>query len=140
MRRFIPWIVLLTAGFCLFAATGCRQETAEVKKTFDLDGFMPVYNRYIERWLHQQVAATTALIEKNNTALATAEGEAKTTLEQKAKTLQRELDKWNFRLSVGGYFKVGDPKDIPADLSWEIGMNEDEVGDPAARKGGVLRR
>ena len=140
MRRFFSSFAFLTALTCVLAATGCRKHAEEASHTFDLDGFMPVYNRYITKWLHDQVAGTTAQISTNNAALATAQGDAMTTLEIKAKSLQRDLDKWSFRLSLGDYFKIGDPKDIPGDLVWKDGMDQQEVGDPKAQKGGALRR
>lgn len=139
MRRYFSSLAFLTALVCLLTA-GCSKREAEARKTFDLDGFMPVYNRYVTKWLNEQVADTTAQIAKNTNDLATAEGGAKATLEIKAKALQRNLDKWNFRLSLGGYFKVGAPKEVPTDLVWQDGMDQDDVGDPRAKKGGVLRR
>ena len=126
MRRYFSSLAFLTALVCLFTA-GCRKQDTEARKTFDLDGFMPVYNRYITKWLNDQVADTTSQIARNTADLASAEGDAKTTLEIKAKALQRSLDKWNFRLSLGGYFKVGDPKEVPTDLVWQDGMDQDDA-------------
>ena len=37
------------------------------------------------------------------------------------------------------FFKKADPSTIPADLKWENGMDEPELGSPQAKKGGTLR-
>lgn len=36
------------------------------------------------------------------------------------------------------FFKFATPADIPADLKWENGMDQPEIGDDRARKGGVM--
>ena len=45
----------------------------------------------------------------------------------------------DFRLSLGDYFADKSAKDIPEDLVWEDGMDEPEIGDSRASKGGVFR-
>ena len=45
----------------------------------------------------------------------------------------------SFRLHLGDYLKTGDLSEIPTDLVWQNGMDQPEIGDPAAKKGGVLR-
>ena len=55
-------------------------------------------------------------------------------------TLRHDQEKWQFRISLGDFLKIGKPSDIPADLVWENGMDQPEIGDPAAKKGGVFRR
>ena len=37
------------------------------------------------------------------------------------------------------FFKKADPAGIPADLKWENGMDEPDIGSPNAKKGGTLR-
>lgn len=37
------------------------------------------------------------------------------------------------------FFKTAGPASIPADLKWENGMDEPEIGSPQAKKGGTLR-
>jgi microcin C transport system substrate-binding protein len=43
------------------------------------------------------------------------------------------------RLKKPEYFTFAKPEDVPADLKWEDGMDEPEIGDPNAKKGGTLR-
>jgi microcin C transport system substrate-binding protein len=140
MRRAFPSFVILTIGLCLLAATGCRKETASVKRGLGFDEFIPIYNRHITQFLNEQQDATAKELAKTEADLAAAEGDARATLEIRAASLKRELDKWAFRLSVGDYFKFRDLSEVPTDLVWEDGMNEPEIGDPSAKKGGVLRR
>lgn len=137
MRRFYQ-LVILTA--CLGLLAGCRRETTEVKRSFGFDEFVPVYNRHIQSWLVSQEKAAQEAIGKNTAALATAEGDAKATLEIQAASLQRELAKWQFRLSLGDYIQFKTPEDVPTDLVWQNGLDQPEIGDPSAKKGGVLRR
>ncbi len=132
---------LFTAlGFLSLLVTGCRHETAETSRTLEFDAFVPVYNKYIADWLHAQQAATEKEVSLLTEELASAQGDAKTTLEIKAAALRLDQEKWQFRLGLGDYFKVGKPADIPTNLVWQNGMEQPEIGDPAAKKGGVLRR
>ncbi|HVJ44836.1 MAG TPA: ABC transporter substrate-binding protein [Luteolibacter sp.] len=140
MRSVITTLAILATGFCLVGTTGCRKETTEVRRTFDFEGFIPIYNRHITKFVTEQLEATKKEIVKNNTELATAEGEAKARLEIHAEALKREQEKWEFRLSLGDYLKKGDPSQIPTDLVWQNGLGQPEIGDPKAKKGGVLRR
>jgi microcin C transport system substrate-binding protein len=140
MRSVLSRFGFLLLATCVLAATGCRQESQEVERTLGFEGFVPAYNRYIEQWLRTQQTATAAEIAKVTSELATADETARVALEIRAKALQLEEERWEFRLGLGGYLKIGTPAGIPADLVWETGMDQPEIGDPAAKKGGVFRR
>lgn len=129
-------------SLCLIALAliGCRPKSAEVPRTLGFDAFLPVYNRYIETWLKTQQSATEKEIAQTATDLATAQGDAKTALETKAQALRLDQEKWNFRLGLGPYLKFGNPSEIPTDLVWENGLDQPEIGDPRAQKGGVFRK
>ena len=135
MRR-----LLTSLCFLAFIVTGCRRETEEISRKLEFDAFLPIYNRYIENWLKVQQASTRDEAARVTTELTTAEGEAKSALELHAAALSLDQEKWNFRLGLGGFLKVGTPAEIPADLVWENGMDQPEIGDPAAKKGGAFRR
>lgn len=135
MRRLLPSLCFLA-----LILTGCRDKTEEIPRKLEFNAFLPIYNRYIEEWLKAQEATTVKEIDQVTASLATAQGEAKALLESRAQALQLEQDKWNFRLGLGGFLKVGNPAEIPADLEWQNGMDQPEIGDPAAIKGGVFRR
>lgn len=138
MRRFIPWLVLLTAGFSLLVA--CRKESDTSVRKLGFDSFVPQYNSYIHKWLLEQQTHTKQETARITAALATAEGEAKALLEVQAEANRKDIEKWDFRLGLGDFLKFGNPSEIPADLVWENGMDQPEIGDPNAKKGGVLRR
>ena len=138
MRRFIPWLVLLAAGFSLLVA--CRKESDTSVRKLGFDSFVPQYNSYIHKWLLEQQTHTKQETARITAALATAEGEAKALLEVQAEANRKDIEKWDFRLGLGDFLKVGNPSEIPAGLTWENGMDQPEIGDPKAIKGGVLRR
>lgn len=135
MRRLLTFLSLL-----VLATVGCRREHQEISRKLEFDSFMPEYNRYIENWLKTQQATTEKDIAAVTAELATTQGDAKTTLEIRAETLRLDQEKWRFRLGLGGFLKIATPVDVPADLVWENGMDQPEIGDPAATKGGVFRR
>ncbi len=135
--KFLAMPVL--AAIWLLALTSCSRETAETERKLEFESFMSVYNRYIRTWLETQQSATAKAIIENEAALASAEGEARKLLELQRETLRREEDKWRFRLALGDYLKIGDASEIPTDLVWQNGMDQPEIGDPAAKKGGVFR-
>jgi microcin C transport system substrate-binding protein len=140
MRHLHIFRFLLALVACAFVATGCRHESKEVERKLGFDAFVPIYNRYIARWLNSQQQATEKEILRVTAELTTAQGDAKTALEATAAALQLDQKKWQFRLSLGDYLKFGKPEEIPTDLVWEDGMNQPEIGDPSAKKGGVFRR
>ena len=135
MRRLLTFLCFLA-----FIVTGCRQKTEEIPRKLEFDAFVPIYNRHIGNWLKTQQAATGKEAARVATELTTAEGEAKTALELHAAALALDQEKWGFRLGLGGFLKLGTPAEIPADLVWENGMDQPEIGDPAAKKGGAFRR
>jgi len=141
MRRLMKRLAMPTLGaLALVALAACSRESAETGRTLEFESFMPVYNRHIRGWLETQQQANAEAIAGNEAALATAEGEARELLEVQAASLRREQEKWRFRLSIGDFLKVGDPSEIPTGLVWETGMDQPEIGDPAAKKGGAFRK
>ncbi len=140
MRSLLSSVAFLAAGCCcLLVNTGCKRETSAVHRKLGFDEFAPNYNRYIRNWIAAQKKATEEEAAKLATAIATAEGDQKTLLEGQAASVRTDLEKWDFRTALGDYLKVGTPSEIPADLVWQNGMEEPEIGDPSAKKGGVFR-
>jgi microcin C transport system substrate-binding protein len=133
-------LLSVVLGALALGSSGCNRTEREVTRNFDFDAFVPSYNKYITGWLKEQQAATDKEITRVETELPTLEGEAKTRMESHLATLRLEREKWVFRLSLGDYLKTGTAADVPAGLDWKDGMEQPEIGDPAAKKGGVFRR
>ncbi|MFK7849470.1 MAG: ABC transporter substrate-binding protein [Akkermansiaceae bacterium] len=135
MKHFFK---LAISGALICALAGCRQDTKVNQRTSGFEDFIPRYNTYIKNWLEEQSAATEKAIAETSETLETAAEEERETLERNLENLQREKEKWDFRLSRGDYFRYSDPSEIPADLAWEDGMEHEEIGDPNAKKGGTF--
>ncbi len=131
---------LLTLLGLLLLVTGCRQRSAEISRKLEFDAFVPVYNRYIETWLYTQQTITAKEITQVLADSSTAVGDAKVALENRLQTLRLKQTKLKFRVDLGSYLKIGTPAEVPTNLVWENGMDQPEIGDPAATKGGALRR
>lgn len=140
MRRLFTVLMMAAAGISLLAMTACRRDSQPPPRSLQFDSFVPNYNRYIQKWLIEQQQFAKSETARIATALTEAEGEDKELLELQANTNQKELTKWQFRLDLGDYLKIGTPAEIPTDLVWETGMEQPEIGDERAKKGGVLRR
>lgn len=140
MRR--PPVILgaIVAGIVLLAVGACRREVAASGRTLELDAWIPTYNRYIHEWLLKQQAASKQEAAALQDKLSAAGGETKAGLEAQAAAVGRDLEKWHYRLGLGDYLKRGSPGDIPADLVWQNGLEQPDIGDPRAKKGGTLRR
>ncbi len=137
LKSCLPWFA---CAFIALASTGCRQADEEAPRTLGFDAFVPNYNRYIADWLTTQQATTEKDLAKVTAEIATAEGDAKALLESHQATLLLDQEKWKFRLGLGDYLKTATLADLPPDLVWQDGMDQPEIGDPAAKKGGVFRR
>ncbi len=133
-------LAMIVSCTLVLPVAGCRRDAAERPRTLDFDAFMPVYNRYIESWLKSRQEDTNREIARIDAELATADEGAKAALLTHAEALRHDQEKWNFRLGLDGFLKIGKPSDIPDGLVWENGMDQPEIGDPAAKKGGVFRR
>ena len=140
MRRLPIQLTMICLAALALLAAGCRRESAPATRSLGYDAFVPVYNRYIAGWLKTQQAATAKEGARIATELATAQGTAKDLLQIRAAALRQDQQKWQFRLALGDYLKTGQPSDVPAGLVWENGLNQPEIGDPAAKKGGVFRQ
>ncbi len=133
--------MLLTtaAALVLPLVCGCRQAAETPKQDSGFDAFVPVYNKYIHDWLQQQLDATEQEIAKLQQKLDAAQGDAAERLRSQLEALLKDREKYNYRLSIGDYLKFGKPEEIPTDLVWQQGMDQPEIGDPRAKKGGVFR-
>lgn len=94
--------------------------------TKEREAFWGFYNKKVLEGLQSQEKDLPAQIAKEADAAKKAE-------------LEAELHKVRERLKKPEYFTFAKPEDVPADLKWEDGMDEPEIGDPNAKKGGTLR-
>ena len=98
----------------------------------------PAYDGTIEReafWDYQNKLVLERLrtTEKDLAEKAAAESDAAAKAE-----LEKELEKVRLHLQQPELFTFATPTDLPADLVWQDGMDEPEIGDPAAQKGGTF--
>lgn len=139
-RRLLIRLAMISSGFLALLGTGCRRDSEEIPRSLGYEDFAPIYNRHIAAWLKTQQEATHKEIATTEAELAAANDDVRATKQTQLEALRHDREKWEFRLKLGDYLKVGKPSDIPADLVWENGIDQPEIGDPAAKKGGVFRR
>ena len=94
--------------------------------TKEREAFWGFYNKKVLEGLQSQEKDIPAQIAKETDAAKKAE-------------LEAELVKVRERLKKPEYFTFAKPEDVPADLKWENGMDEPEIGDANAKKGGTIR-
>lgn len=95
--------------------------------TTERDAFWDFYNRKVLTQLQTQAAELPEQIAKAS------DPEEKTALEE-------ALAKIRARLQQPEFFTFATAADVPADLAWENGLDEPEIGDPQAKKGGTMRQ
>jgi len=133
-------VMLALCASALGMLSSCQRDEDMVERGLGFEQFKPVYNRYIQGWLEQQKAATEESIAAALKELAEVSDPAlKQAREDALKEMEKEKEVIDFRLSLGDYFADKSAKDIPEDLVWEDGMDEPEIGDSRASKGGVFR-
>jgi microcin C transport system substrate-binding protein len=142
MTRFSTRMLAATAMIAAAAALiGCGRGDSEIERRLDFEKFIPIYNNYIRSWILEQQEETTKLIARLETEITAAEeGEARELLVIQHEQALRDAEKWRFRLKIGDYLKIATLADLPDDLDWQDGMDQPEIGDPRATKGGVFRR
>ncbi len=140
MRRLLIRAPLIPLAVLALLVTACRHEPPQAARTFDFDAFVPAYNQHIIRWIKTRQAETQKQLTELERELENVGGAAREALEIHVAALRLDQEKWKFRLSLGDYLKTGGPADIPSKLRWESGLDQPEIGDPSALKGGVFRR
>lgn len=135
MHRFS--VIFAFCSLVVLLGTGCKHELRETHRSIGFDEFVPAYNRHIAKWLEGKLGE----IRKTEEALAAATDEKeKAKLTEKLELLKLDEENLKFRQQIGDYFKFATPEDIPDGLVWQDGMDQPEIGDPRAEKGGVFRQ
>jgi len=142
MPRFFHRLLATTALIAAVASlAGCRRGGTEVERRLEFDDFIPLYNNYIRNWILEQQEATAAQIAQLETDIeSTEEGQARELLVIQHEQALLDAEKWEFRIGLGDYLEFSTIDELPDDLDWQTGMDQPEIGDPAAVKGGVFRR
>jgi len=119
----------LFLGFSLFILVSCgdggQNRFPDYDGTAERDAFWSYFNDQMLKRLQAQ--------EKGLTEKITAEAD-----EEKRAELQVELNKVQHRLGNPEFFTFASLSDLPSDLVWQDGMDEPEIGDPDAQKGGTF--
>lgn len=134
IRNFLCFLL----AACLLAGCGNRGEKKYVGQTFE--EWYPFYNDYISGWLTKQQLATDKKIADFEMELAAKsdDEEVRKRVESRLEVLGEQKERFTFRQGLGDFFQFKTEADLPADLAWENGMDQPEIGDPAAIKGGVF--
>lgn len=93
--------------------------------TKERDAFWDFYNKKVLDQLQAQARELPGQI-------------AKETDSSKKQDLQKQLEATGERLKKPEFFTFATPADLPADLKWQDGSQEPEIGDPKAQKGGTF--
>lgn len=140
MKHLLLVLKGLALAMLLLCSSSCKDKFEEGERGLRSEEFYARYNRYISKWLSQKKITTGETIAEKEAALAAATSpEEQARLKGTIQELQRELASYEFREGLGDYFAFGELSDVPADLEWEDGMDQPEIGDPAATKGGTFR-
>ena len=131
---------MLLAALLVLAMQGCRRESVAVGRGLGFDEFFPRYNQHIAVWLKAELQAAQNELTKVESEIPKANAAQANSLRTRAEALRLDVEKFNFRLGLGDFLKIGSADEIPKDLVWKDGMDQPEIGDPAALKGGVFRR
>ena len=131
---------MLLAALLVLATQGCRRESVAVGRGLGFDEFLPRYNQHIAGWLKAELQAAQNELSKVESEIPKANAAQANSLRTRAEALRLDVEKFNFRLELGDFLKIGSADEVPKDLVWKVGMEQPEIGDPAALKGGVFRR
>ncbi|HSP41620.1 MAG TPA: ABC transporter substrate-binding protein [Luteolibacter sp.] len=140
MPFFRMLAVSALAALAVLGTSGCGKRGAEAERRLEFKDFVPLYNNYIRNWLQARQEETASRIAELQKDIAAADGEERELLELQLEQARRDAEKWEFRLGLGDYLKSATLDDLPDGLIWQDGMDQPEIGDPRAKKGGVFRR
>ncbi|MBT8036054.1 MAG: hypothetical protein KJO21_00790 [Verrucomicrobiae bacterium] len=130
---------LLALPVMLLGLHSCGDESEVVERRLGFKAFVPKYNAYIKSWLAGEHARVHKQVVGLQEEMATADDESRHHLVSTLEETKRELARIEYRQSLGDYFAFKKPEEMPDGLRWEDGMDQPEIGDPRAIKGGVFR-
>ncbi|BCX46422.1 nickel/dipeptide/oligopeptide ABC transporter substrate-binding protein [Haloferula helveola] len=124
MRR-LPWLLLSALPLLLGA---CREASDEYPPYDCTEERMKFYERYNEKTRADLGKRVADFEEALKGELTDAE----------RKEAEQLLDETRERLRDPDFFQRKSVEDLPADLEWEFGMDQPELGSEEAKKGGTL--
>ncbi len=132
--------IALLLGLFSFAFSSCEKKQEVAQLGIESEAFYQQYNRYIANWLHEEKRGVEEALSAKKEALAiSSDASEKERLKSSLSELGRTLKRVEFRQGLGDFFVHRDESEVPENLVWENGMEEPDIGDPAAQKGGVFR-
>lgn len=96
------------------------------------DGFVERWNGMVERELQRELAEC----DRKESLLTSSRGEGDTRRLTEHKLSKERIRK---RLALKDHIRLLPVESVPSDLVWQYGMDEPELGDSRAQKGGVVR-
>lgn len=137
LRGVTPCLALAA---CLAVLVSCSPAVENNPAKADFKTWYPQYNGYIAKWLAEQLADLDDSIADLEAKVAAAKApDEKEKIREALADLQLTHARLRGREERGDYFQFHETSDLPTDLVWENGMEEPEIGDPAATKGGSFR-
>ena len=124
---------ILASFFALVILLSCQPPDEDSATEADFENWYPQYNRYVRDWLAKQVEEIEGELKKLNEEFADEKDDArKKKLEDTKSVKTKLLNRMRARLGMGDYFQFKTMADLPSDLVWKNGLEQPEIGDPAA--------
>lgn len=142
----------VTLSLLLAAGTGCKDSSQSQgvgwQPNVPFGTLPPGFDSFPERWnkqVNDRLAREEAAKQKEIKNLRDQffkeeDPKIREKLQSKLIADEAALSVIHRRQTEGDYIKFKTPADIPQDLKWEDGLDNPEIGDPNAKKGGVLRQ
>ena len=136
----------------LAAGSGCKDSSqsqgAGWQPNVPFGTLPPGFDSFPERWNKQindrlareEAAKQKEIRELRDKFFKEEDSKVREKLQSKLIADEAALSVIHRRQTEGDYIKFKTPADIPQDLKWEDGLDNPEIGDPNAKKGGVLRQ
>ena len=102
--------------------------------------YLTTWNKQHALWLEQQKEALLTEIKETTAQSEQAQKlSERRALQQKITQAKEKLALVEQRQKDGDYFQFGTANDVPKNLVWENGLENPDIGDPKAKKGGTMR-
>ena len=142
----------VSVSLLLTASAGCKDSSQSQgvgwQPNVPFGTLPPGFDTFPERWNRQindrlareEAAKQKEIRELREKFFKEEDPKIREKLQSKLISDEAALSVIHRRQSEGDYIQFKTPADIPADLKWEDGLDNPEIGAPNAKKGGVLRQ